>query len=94
MYDDVSEYKGVDMTVLGIIAGILVLAILLLRFLPFIPPETKIEWITYLGLVLMFVTGGAALAFVKKAIVAVIIGAVTFAIIQALIQTIPHMIGG
>jgi hypothetical protein len=80
--------------VLGIIAGILVLAILLLRFLPFIPPETKVAWITYLGLALMFVTGGAALTVIKNALVAVIIGAVTFAIIQALIQTIPHIIGG
>lgn len=80
--------------VLGIIAGILVLAILLLRFLPFIPLEIKIEWITYLGLVLMFVTGGAAFTFLKKVLVAVIVGAATFAIIQALLQTIPQIIGG
>jgi hypothetical protein len=92
--EDNNEYKGADMTVLGIVAGILVLAILLLRFLPFIPVEIKIEWITYLGLVLMFVTGGAAFAFIKNALIAVIIGAVTFAIIQALIQTIPRIIGG
>lgn len=80
--------------VLGIIAGILVVAILLLRFLPFIPLEIKIEWITYLGLALMFVTGGAAFTFVKNALIAVIIGAVTFAIVLALLQTIPQIIGG
>ena len=80
--------------VLGIIAGILVVAILLLRFLPFIPLEIRIEWITYLGLVLMLVTGGVAFVFIKNALIAVIIGAVTFAIIQALLQTIPQIIGG
>ena len=80
--------------ILGCIAGILMLAILLLSFLPFIPLEIKIEWITYLGLVLMFVTGGAAFVFVKNALVAVIIGAVTFAIVLALLQTIPRIIGG
>ncbi|MBN2186530.1 MAG: hypothetical protein JW732_03665 [Dehalococcoidia bacterium] len=80
--------------ILACIAGILMLAILLLRFLPFIPLEIKIEWITNLGLVLMFVTGGAAFAFVRNALIAVIIGAVTFAIIQALLQTISQMIGG
>lgn len=80
--------------ILGVTAGILMLAIILLSCLPFIPLEIKIEWITYLGLVLMFVTGGAAFAFLKNALIAVIIGAVTFAIVLALLQTIPQKIGG
>ena len=54
------------MVILATIAGILTLAILLLRFLPFIPLEIKVEWITYLGLALMFVTGGAAFASSRR----------------------------
>lgn len=80
--------------IIGYIIGALVILILALRFIPFIPLEVKIEWITYLGLILMFFTGGAAFVFVKNVIVAVIIGAVTFLVIQALIQTLPQMLGG
>jgi|GEM_PF-3181083 len=80
--------------ILSVIIGALVIVILALRFIPFIPLEVKIEWITYLGLILMFFTGGAAFAFVKNAIVAVIIGALTFLVIQTLLQTLPQMLGG
>ena len=80
--------------ILGSIAGILMLAIFLLSVFPFIPIEIKIEWITYLGLVLMFVTGGAAFTFFKNALISVIVGAVTFAIIQVLLHTISKMVGG
>lgn len=80
--------------ILGVIAGILMLAIILLSVLPLIPLEIKIEWITYLGLVLMFVTGGAAFVFVKNALIAVLIGAVTFAIVQVLLRIIPQIISG
>ena len=80
--------------ILGVIAGILMLAIVLLSVLPLIPLEFKIEWITYLGLVLMFITGGAAFAFVKNTLIAVLIGVVTFAIIQVLLRIIPQIIGG
>ncbi|MBA7620290.1 hypothetical protein ES703_27636 [subsurface metagenome] len=80
--------------ILAPIIGILVLAIVLLRSLPFIPLETKIEWITNIGLILMFVTGGAALAVVKNALIAAIMGAVVFAIIQALLKTLPQILGG
>ena len=80
--------------ILGGIAGILWLAIILLSSLPFIPLEIKIEWITYLGLVLMFVTGGAAFTFFKNALIAVITGAATFAIIQGLLYAISQIISG
>jgi len=80
--------------IIGYIIGALVIVILALRFIPFIPLEVKIEWITYLGLILMFFTGGAAFVFIKKVIVAVIVGAVTFLVIQALLQTLPQMLGG
>lgn len=82
--------------VLGCIVGILmlVLAILLLRFLPFIPLESKIDWITYLGLVLSLVTGGAAYVFFKHIRIALLSGIVTFAIIQTLLLTTPQTNGG
>lgn len=80
--------------ILACIVGSLVLSILLLRFLPFIPLEIRIEWITYLGFALMFFTGGAAFAFVKNALIAVVIGVVTFAIVLALLQTIPQILVG
>ena len=74
--------------VLGIITGILVLIIFTLRFIPFIPLEIKIEWITYVGLILMFFTGGTAWTLFKNSLIAIITGAVTFAIIMALLQTL------
>ena len=74
--------------ILGGIAGILLIAITLIRFMP-IPLETRIEWITYIGLVLMFITGGTALGVVKNALIAVIVGAVTFAIIMGFLQSMP-----
>ncbi len=80
--------------IIGYIDGALVIAILAIRFIPFIPLETKIQWITQLGLILMFFTGGAAFVFVKNAIVAVIVGAVVFLVIQALLQTMRPMLGG
>lgn len=80
--------------ILGIIAGILMLAITLLTVIPLIPLDIKIEWITYLGLVLMFVTGGAAFTFFKNALIAVITGVVTFAIIQGFLHAISQVIGG
>lgn len=70
------------------IIGLLVIAILALRYIPFIPIEVKIEWITTLGFILMFFTGGAAFVFVKKAIIAVCMGAVIFVLLQALLQTL------
>ena len=80
--------------ILGIIAGILMLAITLLSVIPLITLEIKIEWITYVGLILMFVTGGAAFTFFKNALIAVITGVITFAIIQGLLHAISQIIGG
>ena len=80
--------------IIGFIVGALMIAILALRFIPFIPLEVKVEWITYLGLALMFFTGGAAFVFVKNALIAIITGAVTFAIIQVLLKTLPQVLVG
>lgn len=76
-------------TILGGIVAILIIAISLIRLMPFIPTETKIEWITNIGLVLMFVTGGAAFGIVKNALIAVIVGAVIFAIIMGFLESLP-----
>jgi hypothetical protein len=74
---------------LGSITGILVIAIFLVRIVPFIPLETKVEWITYIGLILMFITGGTAFSVVKNALIGVIVGAITFAIIMGFLQSMP-----
>jgi hypothetical protein len=74
---------------LGSITGILVIAIFLVRIVPFIPLETKVEWITYIGLILMFLTGGTAFSVVKNALIGVIVGAITFAIIMGFLQSMP-----
>lgn len=75
------------MGIISTVGGILAIAIFLIRFLPCIPVETKIEWIMYLGLPLMFIVGGAAFAYIKNAIIAVITGAIIYAVLQALLQT-------
>ncbi len=79
--------------ILGYITGGLVIIILALRFLPFIPIEVKIEWITYFGLALMFFTGGMAFAFIKNIFIAIFMGALALAFFQALIKTLPQMLG-
>ena len=74
---------------LGSITGILVIAIFLVSIVPFIPLETKVEWITYIGLILMFITGGTAFSVVKNALIGVIVGAITFAIKMGFLQSMP-----
>ncbi len=74
--------------IFGYITGALTIAILIIRFIPFIPLEVKIEWITYLGIPLIILVGGGALAFIRNIFIALIMGAVAFAFFQALIQTL------
>jgi hypothetical protein len=80
---------------IGYIIGILVVTLLLIRYIPFIPLEFKIQAITYVGLLLVLFTGGAGVAFLKNIYLGVIIGAVTFILVKfILLDTLPKLIGG
>ena len=80
---------------IGYIIGALTLVILVIRYVPFIPLEAKIQWVTYVGIILVLFTGGAGVAFLKNIYVGVILGAVAYIIIKfLLLDTLPKIIGG
>ena len=80
---------------IGYIIGALTLVILIIRYVPFIPLEVKIQWITYIGIILVLFTGGAGVVFLKNIYVGVILGAVAYIVIKfLLLETLPKIIGG
>lgn len=80
---------------IGYIIGALILVILIIRYVPFIPLEVKIQWITYIGIILVLFTGGAGVVFLKNIYVGVILGAVAYIVIKfLLLETLPKIIGG
>jgi hypothetical protein len=74
--------------ILGVILLTVLLAILLFRFLPFIPLNVRFDWVMNLGLALMFLTGATAVIVVKNILLRILIGGVTFAVLFAILQTL------
>lgn len=58
------------------IGSILMLIILVICALPFLAPEIKIEWATYLGMPLVILLGSAGVAFIARRFEAIIVGMV------------------
>lgn len=56
------------------IAGIIVVALVLVSVIPFLDIAVKIGWTTYLGIPLIILTGSAGVAFVTKRFEAIIGG--------------------
>jgi len=79
------------MKILGAIAGILLLAILILFYLP-ISLDTKILWMTYLWLPLVLLTGGAAVTLLPTLIIKLVSGVITIAIIAWMIKYLPEIL--
>lgn len=79
------------MKILGAIAGILLLAILVLFYLP-IPLDTKILWMIYLWLPLVLFTGGAAVTLLPTLIIKLVTGIITVAIIAWMIKYLPEIL--
>jgi len=79
------------MKILGAIAGLLLLAILILFYLP-IPLDTKILWMTYLWLPLVLLTGGAAVMLLPTLIIKLVTGIITAAIIGWMIKYLPEIL--
>jgi len=67
------------------IAGILMMIILIICALPFIGPELKIEWSTYVGIPLVILIGSTGIAFITKRFEAIIVGMVISAILLTLL---------
>jgi len=81
------------MRILGAVSGVLLLAILILLYLP-IELDTKILWMTYLWLPLVLITGGAAITLLPTLIIKLATGVVTAAIIAWMIKYLPDIIAG
>lgn len=69
-------------------AGILMMVILVICIVPFIGPEIKVEWTTYLGMPLVILTGSVGIAFISKRFEAIIGGMVISALWPVLIETV------
>ncbi len=69
-------------------AGILMMIILIICALPFIGPEVKIEWTTYLGVPLVILIGSAGVAFISKRFEAIIVGMVISVLWPTVIELI------
>ena len=67
------------------IAGILMMIILVICAVPFIGPEVKIEWTTYLGIPLVILMGSVGIAFISKRFEAIIGGMVISTILATLL---------
>lgn len=59
---------------------ILVIVITLVSMIPFLDIAAKIEWITYLGILLIMFTGSAGIAFVTRRFEAIIGGVILSAL--------------
>lgn len=81
------------MRILGAVSGVLLLAILILFYLP-IQLDTKILWMTYLWLPLVLITGGTAITLLPTLIIKLATGVVTAAIIAWMIKYLPDIIAG
>lgn len=57
------------------IAGIIVVALMVISVIPFLDIAVRIQWTTYLGIPLIILTGSAGVAFVTKRFEAIIGGA-------------------
>ena len=68
------------------VASVLMIIILVLCAMPFIGPEVKIEWTTYLGMPLIILMGAAGATFVTKRFEAIIVGMVICALWPVLIE--------
>ena len=75
------------------IAG-LAAAMLLVRYLPWLPLETRVTWTTYCGLILMFFVGAATATLLKKASLGIAVGIIILAIVVVLLQSFPQVVGG
>jgi len=73
------------------IASILMMIILVICAVPFIGPEVKIEWTTYLGMPLAILAGSAGIAFISKRFEAIIGGLVISVLWPVLIETVKLM---
>ncbi len=70
------------------IASVLTLLIIGICVIPLFAPETKIEWITYLGMPLIILTGASGAAFISKRFEAIIVGMVISALWPALLEIV------
>ena len=70
------------------VAGFLMLLILIICAIPFIGPEVKIEWTTYLGFPLVILMGSAGVAFISKRFEAIIAGMILGALWPVIIELI------
>ena len=67
-----------------LVIGILMTIILIICALPFISPEVKIEWTTYLGIPLVILAGSAGVAFITRRFELIVAGMVLAALWPAL----------
>ena len=70
------------------IGSILMFIILVICAIPFIGPEVKIEWTTYLGMPLVILMGSAGVAFISKRFEAIIGGIIIGALWPVLLEAI------
>ncbi len=70
------------------IGSILMLIILVICAVPFIGPEIKIEWTTYLGMPLVILLGATGVTFISKRFEAIIGGMIIAALWPVVIEII------
>jgi len=72
------------------IISILFVLIIAVSLIPGIPLDVKVRVIVYAGIPLALITGGSAVAFIQNMLVRVFMGAVTFAVIIGLLESLPE----
>ena len=68
------------MRILGFIVTVIIGCMAIIAWVP-IPIETKIEWLTYLAIPLILLTGGTGIAIFRNLVMGIVISVVTLALI-------------
>lgn len=78
--------------IVGYIAGVLILASVVVSYIPIIPLETKMVMLTYLCLILTLFAGAAGIMLLQQLIVRLVIGVLTIVLITRMITYLPDII--